>query len=433
MYSKITNPKTGRRVSVKSRLGKTILRNYLFILSGGASRRTRRKKKEMNEVREMGLHDSDALDNLAARLAALRGMSEGPAEDIVYNEDGPIEEDIGYNDLLARFDELIEVDGGERIAGLFTDGVYYPGTIQSQNPDGTYHIIFDDGDEQTNFRAIYVKPIAFLQLKEDAITTADLSHFRRTVPGGKKIALHNQLKKSLFRHRRHVDSDGGASEHPAPGLSTVTDLGLLGPLTDIMAFAEISEDIPSFHDIEDLITETLGIDIRDTHRQKITKLILTELVKLGKIHKGDIINTGSSLRSRPEYGLIILTGKEELPHNTIIIDTDRIYIQYIGEEIIYDINGEIGRPGPGVDEEFITQVKERLEEYYSLDTEFYDMALKNVLYFLNTDIPESAAVREKVQISLTADELIQIQDTISEKLPILIEQEQLEMLEMLER
>jgi len=37
MYSNIVNPKTGRRVSVKSRLGKDILRKYLFILSGGAA------------------------------------------------------------------------------------------------------------------------------------------------------------------------------------------------------------------------------------------------------------------------------------------------------------------------------------------------------------------------------------------------------------
>ena len=37
MYSKITNPKTGRKVSVEGRLGKTILRNYLLVLKGGAS------------------------------------------------------------------------------------------------------------------------------------------------------------------------------------------------------------------------------------------------------------------------------------------------------------------------------------------------------------------------------------------------------------
>ena len=37
MYSKITNPKTGEPVSIKNRLGKNILRNYLFMLSGGAA------------------------------------------------------------------------------------------------------------------------------------------------------------------------------------------------------------------------------------------------------------------------------------------------------------------------------------------------------------------------------------------------------------
>ena len=36
MYSKITNPKTGAQVSIKSKLGKRILRNYLNVLSGGA-------------------------------------------------------------------------------------------------------------------------------------------------------------------------------------------------------------------------------------------------------------------------------------------------------------------------------------------------------------------------------------------------------------
>ena len=37
MYSKIVNPKTDRRVSITGKLGKTILRNYLLVLSGGAA------------------------------------------------------------------------------------------------------------------------------------------------------------------------------------------------------------------------------------------------------------------------------------------------------------------------------------------------------------------------------------------------------------
>ena len=38
MYTKIVNPKTHRRVLIKSKLGKRILRNYLNVLSGGAQR-----------------------------------------------------------------------------------------------------------------------------------------------------------------------------------------------------------------------------------------------------------------------------------------------------------------------------------------------------------------------------------------------------------
>ena len=35
MYSKIVNPKTGRKVSVGGRLGRDILRRYLIVLRGG--------------------------------------------------------------------------------------------------------------------------------------------------------------------------------------------------------------------------------------------------------------------------------------------------------------------------------------------------------------------------------------------------------------
>lgn len=37
MYTKIVNPKTGRKVNIKSRLGRKILKNYLVFSHGGAS------------------------------------------------------------------------------------------------------------------------------------------------------------------------------------------------------------------------------------------------------------------------------------------------------------------------------------------------------------------------------------------------------------
>lgn len=38
MYSKITDPQTGKKISTDSKLGKKILKNYLTILEGGGVR-----------------------------------------------------------------------------------------------------------------------------------------------------------------------------------------------------------------------------------------------------------------------------------------------------------------------------------------------------------------------------------------------------------
>lgn len=46
MYSKITNPITGRKISINGKLGKTILRNYLLVLRGGRRRRQRSPRRE---------------------------------------------------------------------------------------------------------------------------------------------------------------------------------------------------------------------------------------------------------------------------------------------------------------------------------------------------------------------------------------------------
>ena len=47
MYSKIVNPKTGRKVSIKSKLGKTIIQNYINYSDGGASIVDGRSKKKV--------------------------------------------------------------------------------------------------------------------------------------------------------------------------------------------------------------------------------------------------------------------------------------------------------------------------------------------------------------------------------------------------
>ena len=50
MYSKIINPLTGRKVSITGKLGKTVLRNYLQVLIGGAAAYGRRAPVQIFEV-----------------------------------------------------------------------------------------------------------------------------------------------------------------------------------------------------------------------------------------------------------------------------------------------------------------------------------------------------------------------------------------------
>ena len=47
MYSKIVNPKTGRKVNIKSKLGKTIIQNYINYSDGGASIVDGKSKKKV--------------------------------------------------------------------------------------------------------------------------------------------------------------------------------------------------------------------------------------------------------------------------------------------------------------------------------------------------------------------------------------------------
>ena len=68
MYSKIINPKTGRKVNVNGRLGKSIIRNYIVFVNGGElgkktkevvikadnRRQYERRVKKLNKIRNMG-------------------------------------------------------------------------------------------------------------------------------------------------------------------------------------------------------------------------------------------------------------------------------------------------------------------------------------------------------------------------------------------
>lgn len=90
MYSEIVNPKTGRMVSVNGKLGLEILRNYLFVLSGGAASAT---KKGENVLYSRDTRSSDR----NPRPTAVNVLEAGdfPSEEVLqrYYAEQPLSEE----------------------------------------------------------------------------------------------------------------------------------------------------------------------------------------------------------------------------------------------------------------------------------------------------------------------------------------------------
>ena len=102
MYSKIINPDTGLKVNIGSRLGKTILRNYLSVLSGGADPTPERiPPLEIADTTGAGI-GRHHIEFVVRRFLPLYndGSREDDIEEII---------DIIY-DILRTFDDTGEVE-----------------------------------------------------------------------------------------------------------------------------------------------------------------------------------------------------------------------------------------------------------------------------------------------------------------------------------
>ena len=77
MYSHISNPKTGRKVSVTGRLGKSILLNYLKVFKGGS----------ITEMAKQFLNDPTTQENLQKevdrKIVELRGILRSPVTEYI--------------------------------------------------------------------------------------------------------------------------------------------------------------------------------------------------------------------------------------------------------------------------------------------------------------------------------------------------------------
>ena len=88
MYSKITNPITGRKISINGKLGKTILRNYLLVLKGGAEAAAAitaaREVRRPRDVAARKIFDFlEPVDKLSVKKTERRSMSRMAAKTLV--------------------------------------------------------------------------------------------------------------------------------------------------------------------------------------------------------------------------------------------------------------------------------------------------------------------------------------------------------------
>ena len=87
MYSKIVNPKTGRKVNVNSVFGRKILRKYLSVLEGGSSlaRREAELEKELESFFE-NLKSRTLPDATSEQVEAMAIMDKDGSGDVDYAE-----------------------------------------------------------------------------------------------------------------------------------------------------------------------------------------------------------------------------------------------------------------------------------------------------------------------------------------------------------
>ena len=87
MYNKIINPLTGKKVSVKSKLGKKIIKNYLSLLGGATSSMVSRKNINIGIV-------SSSRDIFLNKRMVMSGFRDKNIEKFIMEHSGVIENKV---------------------------------------------------------------------------------------------------------------------------------------------------------------------------------------------------------------------------------------------------------------------------------------------------------------------------------------------------
>ena len=213
MYSKITNPKTGRKVSVKSRLGKMILKNYLLVLKGGASgsalpdstaAKIAKRGDLATAVETISSEDKRSLIGFLSVLAA-RAKNTGDRNMLVKYDDkssvvtkagkpshGRINMDTAYK-LVSHLDPLVNMKYAN-----FQEGIQHARTIKTNS-----EITEDEKKAAIKRIKLYERKDKFLQALMVKLKPSLLQ-------GGYKSHFNYFLRPIPFELKTGVNADGTA-------------------------------------------------------------------------------------------------------------------------------------------------------------------------------------------------------------------------------
>lgn len=128
-----------------------------------------------------------ACDDKPAEAGKPMGTAAGPVADVGAGAVviPPPSVDAGASDAAAA---VTGFKVGDKVSGKWTDGYWYPGKIAAVNPDGTYRVKYNDGDES---RSLPASKVRARKASSSSGSTAGGCSGGRTTCGGRCVDLLN--------------------------------------------------------------------------------------------------------------------------------------------------------------------------------------------------------------------------------------------------
>lgn len=257
MYTKIINPKTGLKVTLNSRLGKRILRNYLFVLNGGsAASKTpsdegvSRSPEEEQAISTARLRRFTSTNPGGSKAATKELMVRGLLMSMKGKEtaslDKPLEQTVAVSRGAAASVPMANITGFASVPELTREEI-----IQAQTADRDA-AARAEGYIDAQHQAGFADPQEE-QLEKTRRTGYETAPFK-----GAKEARRALMIKGLLIAMKGKETSSTPLEQ-----TIVSTSGAMAPMARVMRFLEIEEGTPPYTLIQTI----------EAHTEPITGLI----------------------------------------------------------------------------------------------------------------------------------------------------------------